>query len=54
MTDNAASRAIPNGAHNVLLDPSTYGLTVMTSITWRNGLELHQRYWSRGSDVDVP
>lgn len=53
VTDNAASRAIPNGAHNVLLDPSTYGLTVMTSITWRNGLELHQRYWSRGSDVDV-
>lgn len=53
VTDNAASRAIPNGAHNVLLDSSTYGLTVMTSITWRNGLELHQRYWSRGSDVDV-
>ena len=53
VTDNAASRAIPNGAHNVLLDPSTYGLTVMTAIAWRNGLELHQRFWSRGSDIEV-
>ena len=43
--DNAASRAMGGGGP--IEDPTTYGLNVLVSIKWVNGLVLHEKYWSR-------